>query len=107
MPGNVITLIYTQISFGLIDASLIQWVGFLVSPFVAALVAGRTGEGKGGSFGGWMIAALISSAAWGVYAFISPFPDPFILLIGFMLNGVVYGIFYGCFALLFSKSEMY
>ena len=107
LPGNIIMSIYSQISFGTIDASLIRFVGFLVSPFVAALVAGRTGESKGGSFGGWMIAALISSAAWGVLAFFYPNPNPIMLLIGFMLNGLVYGIFYGCFALLFSKSEMY
>jgi len=108
LPGNVIILgIFAPISSGTIDASLIQFVGFLVSPFVAALVAGRTGESKGGSFGGWMIAALISSAAWGVLAFIIPAPNPIMLLIEYMLNGVVYGIFYGCFALLFSKSEMY
>jgi len=116
MPGTVITDIYTQISFGPIDATLIQSIGFIVSPFVAALVAGLTGESKGGSFGGWMIAALIGSIALGVLAFVSPstllyvdisVADPIMSLIRFMLNGVVNGIFYGCFALLFTKTEMY
>ncbi len=107
LPGNVITSLYAQISFGIIDASLIRSIGFLVSPFVAALVAGRTGESKGGSFGGWMITALIGSAAWGVLAFVYLGPNPIVLLIGYVLHGVVYGIFYGCFALLFSKPEMY
>lgn len=107
LPGNVITSLYTQISFGPIDASLIGSVGFLVSPFVAALVAGLTGESKKGSFGGWMITALIGSAAWGVLAFVYLGPNPIMLLIAYMLNGVVYGIFYGCFALLFTKTEMY
>lgn len=116
MPGTVITDLYTQISFGPIDASLIGTIGFLVSPFVAALVAGLTGESKGGSFGGWMITALIGSAALGVLAFVSPstllyveisVTDPIMSLIEFMLKGVVYGIFYGCFALLFTKTEMY
>jgi hypothetical protein len=128
MPGTVITEIYT---FGPIDASLIGTIGFLVSPFVAALVAGLTGESKKGSFLGWMITALIGSAALGVLASVSPstllnvgmsVTDPIMLLImsvtdpimslimsliGFMLNGAVYGIFYGCFALLFTKTEMY
>ncbi|NVM18041.1 MAG: hypothetical protein HWN80_10010 [Candidatus Lokiarchaeota archaeon] len=116
MPGNVITSIYGQVTLGLFDDLLIQNIGFLVSPFVASLVAGRTGDGKGGSFGGWMLAALIGSAALGVLAFISPSTllyyfipviDPVLLLIGFILSGVVNGIFYGCFALLFSKTEMY
>lgn len=106
MPGSVIISIYSDISSGVFDASLIQNIGFIVSPFVAALVAGRTGDGKGGSFGGWMIAALIGSAALSVYAFIQ-YPDPLMLIVGFILSGAVNGIFYGCFALLFSKSEMY
>ena len=107
LPGNVIISLYAQISFGPIDASLIRSIGFLVSPFVAALVAGLTGESKGGSFGGWMITALIGSAAWGVLAFVYLDPNPIVLLIGFLINGAVYGIFYGCFALLFTKTEMY
>ncbi len=107
MPGNVIMSLYAQISFGPIDASLIRSVGFLVSPFVAALVAGLTGESKGGSFGGWMITALIGSAAWGVLAFVYLAPNPIVLLIGYLIIGAVYGIFYGCFALLFTKTEMY
>lgn len=107
MPGNVIMSLYAQISFGVIDITLIRTIGFLVSPFVAALVAGLTGESKGGSFGGWMITALIGSAAWGVLAFVYLNPNPIVLLIGYLINGAVYGIFYGCFALLFTKTEMY
>jgi hypothetical protein len=106
MPGTVIASIYGQISLGSFDALLIQSIGSIVSPFIAALVAGRTGDGKGGSFGGWMITALISSTALSVYAFIQ-FADPITLVIGIILSGVVNGIFYGCFALLFSKAEMY
>ncbi|MCK4384331.1 MAG: hypothetical protein KAW66_13610 [Candidatus Lokiarchaeota archaeon] len=107
LPGNVITSLYTQISFGPIDASLIGSVGFLVSPFVAALVAGLTGESKGGSFGGWMITALIGSAAWGVLAFVYLDPNPIVLLIGYLIIGAVYGVFFGCFALLFNKTQNY
>jgi len=106
MPGYVITLLTGQIYSGVFDASLIQWIGFIVSPFVASLVAGRTGDGKGGSFGGWMIAALIGSAALSVLAFIQ-LADPLMTIVVLILSGVVNGIFYGCFALLFSKSEMY
>jgi hypothetical protein len=116
MPGDVIMTIYTQASLGGFDALLIQSIGFIVSPFVASLVAGRTGDGKGGAFGGWMIAALIGAAAIGILGFISfdslllfdpTLTDPVTSLIKFLLSGAVNGIFYGCFALLFSKSEMY
>jgi len=107
MPGNVIMSLYTQISFGIIDISLIRTIGFLVSPFVAALVAGLTGESKGGSFGGWMITALIGSAAWGVLAFVYLDPNPIVLLIGYLIIGAVYGVFFGCFALLFNKTQNY
>jgi len=107
LPGNVIMSLYAQISFGIIDASmLIQTIGLIVSPFIAALVAGRTGGSKGGSFGGWMITALIGSAAWSVYIFVSLAPNPIVYVV-YMLHGLVYGVFYGCFALLFTKTEMY
>ena len=116
LPGIVVNTIFTQAATATFDATLILNIGYIVSPFVAALVAGRTGEGKGGSFGGWMIAALIGAAALGVLAFVSPstltyygyiVTFPIMTLIVFILNAVVNGVFYGCFALLFSKSEMY
>jgi len=53
-----------------------------------------------------MIAALIGAAALSVLAFIQ-LVDPLMIIILFMLGGVVNGVFYGCFALLFAKSEMY
>ena len=37
MPGTVIMSIYAQISVGSFDALLIQSIGAIVSPFVAAL----------------------------------------------------------------------
>ena len=107
MPGNLIASIYGQIAIGSYDHLLILTIGAIVSSFVAALVAGRTGDGKGGSFGGWMITALIGAAGLIVYGFLQTPPTPMPLLILFGLGGVVNGIFYGCFALLFSKSEMY
>ena len=108
MPGTVVNGIYATIYMGTFDSFLITFIGYLVSPFVAALVAGRTGDSKGGSFGGWMIAALISSGAMAVLAFIQLAPIVvMVVIIGYILSGVVNGIFYGCFALLFSKAEMY
>jgi len=116
MPGSVFSSIYLQVSSGMIGSSLIQSIGFIISPFIAAIIAGRTGEKKGGSFGGWMITAIISAVALGVLAFINPatllyygilVADPFVVLIFFLMSGAVNGVFYGCFSLLFTKEEMY
>jgi len=116
MPGSVFSSIYAQISSGMIDPMLIQSIGFIISPFVASLIAGRTGENKGGSFGGWMITSMISAVALGILAFISPATlmyygipvvDPSLTLILFLMSGAVNGVFYGCFSLLFTKEEMY
>jgi hypothetical protein len=116
MPGFVFSSIFSQISLGIIGPMLILSIGFIVSPFVASVIAGRTGENKGGSFGGWMITAMISAAALGVLAFISPatllyygipVADPILLLITFLISGAVNGVFYGCFSLLFTKEEKY
>ncbi len=116
MPGSVFSSIYLQVSSGMIGSSLIQSIGFIISPFVAAIIAGRTGEKKGGSFGGWMITAIISAVALGVLAFINPatllyygilVADPIVVLIFFLMSGAVNGVFYGCFSLLFTKEEMY
>jgi len=116
MPGSVFSSIYAQISLGIFGSMLIQSIGFIVSPFVASIIAGRMGENKGGSFGGWMITAMISAVALGILAFISsttlmyygiPVADPILILISFLISGAVNGVFYGCFSLLFTKEEMY
>jgi len=95
---------------------LIQTIGLIVTPFVAAIVAGRTGGSKGASFGGWMITCLIGSSALGVLAFINPdtllyygilVSNPVMLLIVFSISAAITGVFYGAFALLFTKTEMY
>ena len=116
VPSSTIFTLYTKIAFGTFDATLIQTIGLIVTPFVAALIAGRTGKSKGGSFGGWMIACLIGSSALGVLAFINPgtllsygiiVSDPLINLIVFTLSAAINGIFFGAFALLFSRDEKY
>lgn len=116
MPGSVFSSIYLQISSGTIGSSLIQSIGFIISPFVASLIAGRTGDNKGGSFGGWMITAMIGAVALGILAFINPatllyygipIADPSVALISFLMCGAVNGVFYGCFSLLFTKEEMF
>ncbi|MBY9009977.1 MAG: hypothetical protein KGD74_08950 [Candidatus Lokiarchaeota archaeon] len=113
VPSSEIFTLYAQISLGTFDATLIQTIGFIVTPFVASIVAGRTGGSKGASFGGWMITCLISSSALGVLGFISPITLGFTaayavtFLIMASISAAINGVFYGCFALLFTKAEMY
>lgn len=116
VPSGAIFALYAQISLGFIDASLIGIIGLIVTPFVASLVAGRTGGSKGGSFGGWMLTCLIGSSAIGVLAFINPdallyygiaVSNLVFLLITISISAAINGVFYGAFALLFSKNEMY
>ena len=116
MPGTVVNSLYVKIAFGTFDASLISTIGLIVTPFVASIVAGKTGNSKGSSLGGWMIACLIGSSALAVLAFINPITllyygivvvNPIILLIAISVSAAVNGVFYGCFALLFTKTEMY
>ena len=116
MPGTVVNSLYVKIAFGTFDASLISTIGLIVTPFVASIVAGKTGNSKGSSLGGWMIACLIGSSALAVLAFINPITlvyygivisDPLVFLIAISVSAAVNGVFYGCFALLFTKTEMY
>ena len=116
VPSSSIFTLYTQISLGMFDASLIQTIGFIVTPFVASIIAGKTGGSKGSSLLGWMITCLISSSALAVLVFISPatllyygiiVSNPIMLLIVFSISAAITGIFYGTFSLLFSKTEMY
>ena len=112
VPSTAIYALYGLISLGTFDATLIQTIGLIVTPFIAAIVAGRTGGSKGASFGGWMITCLISSSALGVLGFISPITlgipaaGAVMFLIMVSISAAINGVFYGCFALLFTKTEM-
>ena len=106
-PGEVFQLIVMQIEFGFTADLLILYIGYIISPFVASLVAGRMGENKGGSFGGWFLTSIASAVAMAVFGFISVPSASTTTLILVLINGIVNGIFYGCFALLFTKTEYY
>ena len=71
MPGTVFLSMYTQIATGMVDYSLIRSIGYIVTPLVAALVAGRVGENKAGSFGGFFLTSMIGAVALGILAYVS------------------------------------
>jgi hypothetical protein len=116
MPGTLFLSIYAQITMGTVDYSLIRNIGYIVTPLVAALVAGRVGENKAGSFGGFFLTSILGSIALGILAYISaatlgyfgiPVIDPTATLITLLIAGAVNGVFYGAFSLMFTKTEYY
>ena len=129
LPGTVFFSMYGQIATGLIDYNLIESIGYIVTPLIAALVAGRVGEKKAGSFGGFFLTSIIGSIILGILAFISApiivssgylivdptflglfgiiITDPTSIFIILLLAGVTSGVFYGAFSLMFTKTEYY
>ena len=69
-PGTVILGIYNGIMGPLVPDLLIQLVGYFVSPFIAAIVAGRVGDKNGASFGGWILTSILCAAAIGLLIFL-------------------------------------
>jgi hypothetical protein len=102
-------------------SDLILGLGYLVSPIIAAILAGRFGENKGQSFSGWLLTAVISIALIIIGSYLSPAlqdilgttyewgtPTPFnIVLVYSLISCMINIVFYGFFALLLSKTEYY
>ena len=100
------------------------WLGFLIAPIIAAILAGRFGESKIQCFGGWTLTAIISTVLVIIAAILSPITEgelfslPTVigllpladfdqLLIFAIISCVINVFFYGFFALLVSKIEYY
>jgi hypothetical protein len=97
---------------------LILGLGHLVAPLIAAILAGRFGESKIQSFGGWLLTAVVSTASVIIAAWLSPFTantltttyvwaSTDVILILAIISCLVNIVFYGFFALLLSKEEYY
>ncbi|UCD01511.1 MAG: hypothetical protein JSV23_00345 [Promethearchaeota archaeon] len=95
-------------------------IGYLVTPLIAAILAGRFGENKGQSFGGWSLTAVASAVASLIGAFLSlTFRTTLGATYGWLLfedlqiytligiGCAVNIIFYGFFALVVTKTEYY
>ena len=114
-PGENILGIYLSITIGS-TPGIILAIGSVVSPFVAAIIAGKMGEKKVGSFGGWFLTSILCAIILGIFVFVEPLVlsyygisvlDPTLTFIKSILSGAVSGVFYGAFALLFTKTEYY
>jgi len=119
LPGQVVQLLYGSIASGPYDSTfiglLLSLIGYIVAPLISSIIAGKTGEDKIGSLGGWFLTAIVSSLAVGLLVFLN---DPLLLayygltptigtFVLSLLSGVVNGIFYGTFDLLFASIEPY
>ncbi|MFX0000269.1 MAG: hypothetical protein ACFE9Q_01025 [Candidatus Hodarchaeota archaeon] len=95
----------------------LMWLGFLIAPIIAAILAGRFGESKGQSFGAWALTAVISTVSVIIAALLSPTTEgELITLYGLLseqiiifaiISLIINIVFYGFFALLLSKIEYY
>jgi len=94
------------------------WLGYLIAPIIAAILAGRFGESKIQCFGGWALTAIISTVSVIIAALLSPITETELLNLYFLLDFdhllifaitscVINIFFYGFFALLVSKIEYY
>jgi len=106
-PGEVFMNLAGEFFMVPIDiAYVISLIGYFVAPFIAAVIAGRTGESKGKSFGGWFLTAVVSGTVMVVYLFLM-YPIVIQDIIVMVISMATNGVFYGCFALLFTKTEYY
>ena len=92
---------------------IVLLTGLFISPLIAAIISGKLAEGKAEGFMGWFLTALISAFIvfiWGALnqvdagATNEALISFTILTLGF---GAIIGVFYGCFALLFTKMEYF
>lgn len=93
-------------------------LGYLITPIIAAILAGRFGESKIQCFGAWALTAVISTVTVIIAVLLSPFTRTILLnlyvlasfeqlLIFAIISCVINILFYGFFALLLSKIEYY
>ena len=96
--------------------AFLAFLTLIVPPLVAVIVGARLGDTGKISFLAWFLTAVISCVVYlmllilGVSPLLGTVWASFIFLFGFIgailyviIVGVVNGIFYGCFAFLFSK----
>ena len=114
-PGTVFNGLFIEVTSGMLSPdNLITLIGYIISPFIASIVAGRVGEKKGASFGGFLLTTILSAVAVSVLLFLSPstltaflLPADIATIVLASIGGITTGVFYGAFALLFTKTEMY
>ena len=114
-PGTVIgnydittSLIGSFFESPMVIANVLTYIFYIVAPLLAAIIAGRLSESRGECFGAWFLTAMIVMAVVLILELIAvSFSIALSVLLYIILGGVVNAFFYGCFALLVSRSEFY
>ncbi len=84
---------------------LLTMIGYIVPPLLAAVIAGRTGEGKTNAFVAWFLIAIICAVIVLVLGIVAAtLTADMTTILTLVLSGVINGFFYGAFAAL-SASE--
>jgi hypothetical protein len=97
---------------------LIMGLGFIAAPLIAALLAGKFAESKYQGFAGWLLAAIVSTAAVIIGVFLSSMFETEltttygwvgfeVILISLINSCVINIVFYGFFSLILAKTEYY
>lgn len=111
-------IIFQPILGGFVLESFLFWLGYLITPIIAAILAGRFGESKIQCFGAWTLTAVISTVSVIIATLLSNFTQTTLLNLYFLtsfnellifaiISCVINILFYGFFALLLSKIEYY
>ena len=119
VPSNNLDWAIVQPLFNDDTTYLILSLGYLVTPIIAAILAGTFAESKFQGFAGWLLTVIVSTVAVVIGVFLSPtleseFSKIFfdwtgfeLILIYIIISCVVNIVFYSFFALLLSKTEYY
>lgn len=113
-----VTIVQPFLGTTFVLETFLFWLGYLIAPIIAAILAGRFGESKIQCFGGWALTAIISTVSVIIAALLSPLTETELLNLYFLLDFdhllifaitscVINIFFYGFFALLVSKIEYY
>ena len=104
-----VVLVVSDLELGFI----VLLIGYVAAPLVAAILAGRFAENKIEALLGWFLATMVSAVivlSWRIYV-LSDAGDPAGDIVDFAIFtaglGAIIGIFYGCFALLFTSTEYF
>jgi len=106
-PGGVFAGLVTVLFSGAITAEAITLFIFLIiTPLLAAVVAGVVGESKVEVFGAWFLVIGVCMGTALTLILLGPGLTPE-GIVNFILGAVVHGLVYGCVALLVAGSESF
>jgi hypothetical protein len=92
---------------------LVLLIGYIVAPLVASILAGIFAENKIEALLGWFLVTMVSAVfvlSWRVYVLSDMgwiAEDIIDYAIHTAILGGIIGVFYGCFALLFTSAEYF